>query len=133
MAELQSTINFLDYIACLSHTVDTDISDERRAYIEAFVAGKNASDYLLVLANDFDSLQARAYVHRHVYTDDYVTRADYGELGSATTSRINGCVSCASVHARHVANYPKYRAVAQRLLDDGVEADLPRPSGPLSM
>lgn len=126
MAELKFTLDYLDWIPWVPLAFDTDISDERRSEIEVFVTGKNASDYLLVLANDFDSLQARAYVHRHVYAGDDVSQAGYRELGATTTSRINGCVFCASVHARHVANYLKDRALAQRFLDDGLDADLPQ-------
>ena len=125
MSEQQFTLDFLDWIPWLPRAVDTDLSPERKDEIERFVEGKNASDYLLVLANDFDSLQARAFVHRHVYADDDVTQAGYRELGATTTSRINGCVFCASVHARHVANYLRDRPLALRVLEQGIEADLP--------
>lgn len=125
MSEPQFTLDFLDWIPWVPKATDTALAPERAAEIQEFVAGKNASDYLLVLANDFDSLQARALVHRHVYADDDVTQAGYRELGATTTSRINGCVFCASVHARHVANYLKNRSLAKRFLEDGLEADLP--------
>ncbi|HET9658716.1 MAG TPA: peroxidase-related enzyme [Thermomicrobiales bacterium] len=125
MSEPQFTLDFLDWIPWAPRAIDTDLPPERRAEIEAFVEGKNASDYLLVLANDFDSLQARAFVHRHVYATEEPTQSGYRELGATTTSRINGCVFCASVHARHVANYLKNRPLAQRFLDQGLEADLP--------
>jgi uncharacterized peroxidase-related enzyme len=125
MTEPRFTLDFLDWIPWVPRAIDTDISPERSAEIERFVDGKNASDYLLVLANDFDSLQARAFVHRHVYATEEATQSGYRELGATTTSRINGCVFCASVHARHVANYLKDRPLAQRFLDEGLEADLP--------
>jgi len=125
MTEPTFTLDFLDWIPWVPRAIDSDISQERKAEIEQFVEGKNASDYLLVLANDFDSLQARAFVHRHVYASDEPTQSGYRELGATTTSRINGCVFCASVHARHVANFLKNRLLAQRFLDDGLEADLP--------
>jgi uncharacterized peroxidase-related enzyme len=125
MTEPQFTLDFLDWVPWVPRAVDTDLPIERKAEIQEFVSGKNASDYLLVLANDFDSLQARASVHRHVYADDDVTQAGYRELGATTTSRINGCVFCASVHARHVANYLKNRPLAKRFLEEGLDADLP--------
>ncbi len=125
MTEPQFTLDFLDWVPWVPRSIDTDIPPEREAEIEAFVDGKNASDYLLVLANDFDSLQARAFVHRHVYATEEPTQSGYRELGATTTSRINGCVFCASVHARHVANYLKNRPMAQQFLDNGLEADLP--------
>jgi uncharacterized peroxidase-related enzyme len=125
MTEPQFTLDFLDWRPWVPRAIDTDISPERSAEIQQFVDGKNASDYLLVLANDFDSLQARAFVHRHVYATEEATQSGYRELGATTTSRINGCVFCASVHARHVANYLKDRPLAQRFLDEGLEAELP--------
>ena len=42
------------------------------------------------------------------------------ELAAAATSRFNGCIYCASVHARFAATYSKREADVQRLLDDGV-------------
>jgi len=125
VTEPQFTLDFLDWIPWAPRAIDTDLSNARTAEIDAFVHGKNASDYLLVLANDFDSLQTRALVHRHVYADDDRTQAGYRELGATTASRINGCVFCASVHARHVANYLGNRPLAQRFLDDGLKAELP--------
>jgi len=126
MSEPAFTLEFLNWVPWVPRAVDGDLSPRRREEIESFIAGKNASDYLLVLANDFDSLQARALVHRHVYADEAdVTQAGYRELGATTTSRINGCVFCASVHARHVANYLKNRPMAQRFLDEGIRTELP--------
>ena len=45
-------------------------------------------------------------------------------MAAAATSRFNGCIYCASVHARYAATYSKREADVQRLLDDGVNADL---------
>ena len=64
-------------------------------------------------------------MHRHVYTDDAPQHVANRELGATTTSRVNGCVFCASVHARMYANASKQRDVIQRFLDDGVDAELP--------
>ena len=64
-------------------------------------------------------------VHRHVYTSPEPEAAAHRELGATTASRLNGCVFCASVHARLFAQHTKNRALAQRFLADGVEAELP--------
>ena len=37
---------------------------------------------------------------------------------------MNGCIYCASVHARFAATYSKREADVQRLLDEGVGAEL---------
>src|SRR5262249_56961602 len=40
------------------------------------------------------------------------------------TSRFNGCLYCASVHARHAATYSKREDDVDRLLETGVATDL---------
>jgi uncharacterized peroxidase-related enzyme len=119
------TLDVLGWTPWIERATDTDITPEQREKIEAFVGPGPNSDYGLVLSNDFPAYQARALVHRHVYTSSEPEVSAYRELGATTTSRINGCVFCASVHARMFANFSKKRGLAQRFLDDGVEADLP--------
>ncbi|MEA2585949.1 MAG: hypothetical protein QOF33_4034 [Thermomicrobiales bacterium] len=119
------TLDFLEWTPWLERATDTDLTPEQRERVEAVVGSTPNSDYINVLANDFPALQARAVVHRHVYTSSDPEPSSYRELGAATTSRINGCVYCASVHARMFANFAKKRDLAQRFLDDGIEADLP--------
>ncbi len=46
------------------------------------------------------------------------------ELAAVTTSRVNGCIFCASVHARLVARLTKDAKTIQRLLDDGIGTPL---------
>lgn len=46
------------------------------------------------------------------------------ELAAAAASRVNGCVFCASVHARFAAHYSKRADLVDRLLDEGISAEL---------
>ena len=46
------------------------------------------------------------------------------ELSAAAASRENGCIFCASVHARFASTYSKRREDVQRLLDEGVAVDI---------
>ena len=46
------------------------------------------------------------------------------ELAAAAASRVNGCVFCASVHSRFAAHHSKREDDVQRLLDEGVGAEL---------
>lgn len=121
------TLDVLEWTPWLETALETDIPAERKAEIEAFVGKERVSIYSAVLANDFEALKARALVHRHTFVpaDDQALGA-HRELGATTTSRINGCVFCASVHARLYANYTKHRDLAQRFLDEGLDADLPQ-------
>lgn len=44
------------------------------------------------------------------------------ELAAAATSRYNGCIYCASVHARFASHFSHRTGEVQRLLDEGVGA-----------
>lgn len=119
------TLDFLGWTPWLDRATETDLAPERRQRVEAHLAGTPNPEYLDVLANDFAALKARALVHHHVYTSTDPEPSAFRELAATTTSRINGCVFCASVHARMFANFAKNRPLAQHFLDAGVEADLP--------
>lgn len=127
------TLDLLGWSPWLDRATDTDLTPEQRDAVVAFIGNAPNTDYINVLSNDLESVKARALVHRHVYTDDEPWHSANRELGATTTSRINGCVFCASVHARMYANYSKQRDVIQRFLDDGLDADLPPPPGRSSM
>ena len=47
-------------------------------------------------------------------------------MAAAATSRVNGCIYCASVHARHAAVYSKRDKDVDRLLEEGTGVDLGR-------
>ncbi len=121
------TLNILEWQPWLERVLDTDITDETRSRIVDAIGTAPNSDYIQVLANDFDAWRTRNTVHRHVYADDSKAASARRELGATTASRINGCVFCASVHARMYAAAAKRRDLAQQFLDDGIEADLPEP------
>jgi alkylhydroperoxidase domain protein len=88
-------------------------------------AARVKSPYFRLLARDPDALEARTRTDKDIFynTDAGLPRAER-ELAAAATSRINGCVYCASVHARHAATYSHREDDVQRLLDAGVTADL---------
>lgn len=119
------TMEVLGWKPWIERATDGELSPERRAEIEAAAGAGSIGDYGLVLSNDFPAYRARALVHRHVYTSPEPERGAPRELGATTASIINGCVFCASVHARAYANFSKRRDLAERVLAEGVEAELP--------
>jgi uncharacterized peroxidase-related enzyme len=119
------TLDYLDWKPWVDRATETDLTPELREKVEAAVGAMSNSDYINVLTNDYEAWRTRNIVHRHVYSSTDPEPSAYRELGATTTSRINGCVFCASVHARMYANFAKKRDVAQRFLDDGLDADLP--------
>ncbi|MFJ2031744.1 alkylhydroperoxidase domain protein [Streptosporangium sp. NPDC087985] len=85
--------------------------------------GRAKSPYFLLLAHDPQILKARTRTDNDIfYNPDAGLPREERELAAAATSRHNGCVFCASVHARFASHYSKRRDDVQRLLDDGVDA-----------
>src|ERR1700730_18849061 len=83
------------------------------------------SDYFRLLVRDPDILEARTKTDKDIFynTADGLPRAER-ELAAAATSRYNGCIYCASVHARFAATYSKRVEDVDHLLAKGVGADL---------
>lgn len=83
------------------------------------------SDYFRLLVRDPEVLEARTKADKDIFynTADGLPRAER-ELAAAATSRYNGCIYCASVHARFATTYSKRGEDVQRLLDEGVGADV---------
>ena len=83
------------------------------------------SDYFRLLVRDPQILEARTKTDKDIFYNiaDGLPRAER-ELAAAATSRYNGCIYCTSVHARFAIVHSKRRDDIQRLLDQGVGADL---------
>jgi alkylhydroperoxidase domain protein len=88
-------------------------------------AARAKSDYFRLLARDPDALGARTRTDKDIFynTAAGAPRADR-ELAAAAVSRLNGCIYCASVHARFSATYSKREADIDRMLAEGVKAEL---------
>src|SRR5213596_82724 len=88
-------------------------------------AARAKSPYFRLLARDPEVLEARTRTDKDIFYNPEagLPRAER-ELAAAATSRFNGCIYCASVHARFAATYSKREADVERLLDAGVSADL---------
>jgi alkylhydroperoxidase domain protein/CMD domain protein len=81
--------------------------------------------YFRLLARDPEALRERTLTDLDIFTntDAGLPRAER-ELAAAAASRSNGCVFCASVHARFASENGADRDDVQRLLDEGVSARL---------
>ncbi|MEV8240319.1 alkylhydroperoxidase domain protein [Microbacterium testaceum] len=96
--------------------------EQLKALIEP---ARAAMPYFRLLARDPAALEARTLTDLDIFTntDGGLPRAAR-ELSAATASRLNGCVFCASVHAAFATRESGRRDDVQRLLDEGVVADL---------
>ncbi|GAA5203528.1 alkylhydroperoxidase domain protein [Microbacterium jejuense] len=84
-----------------------------------------SSDYFRLLARDPEILRARTLVDKDIFynTAEGLPRAER-ELAATAASRVNGCVFCASVHARFATHFSKSPELVDRLLAEGIDADL---------
>ncbi len=84
-------------------------------------ASRAKSPYFMLLARDPDILGARTRTDKDIFynTQGGLPRAER-ELAAAATSRFNGCIFCASVHARFATQFSKRRDEVERLLHEGV-------------
>ena len=88
-------------------------------------ASRSKNPYFMLLARDPDILQYRTKTDKDIFYNPNagLPRAER-ELAAAAASRLNGCIYCASVHSRFASHFSKRTEDVQRLLDDGVGADL---------
>ncbi len=95
-------------------------------HYEALVDKARAKNpYFALLVRDPDILEARTKTDNDIFynIEDGLPRAER-ELAATAASRLNGCILCASVHSRFASQYSKRDVDVQKLLDDGVDADL---------
>src|SRR5277367_2466523 len=88
-------------------------------------AARAKSPYFMLLARDPDILGARTKTDKDIFYNPTagLPRAER-ELSAAATSRSNGCIYCASVHARFASHFSKRDSDVDRLLAEGVSANL---------
>ena len=98
---------------------------DERDYDALVDRGRASSDYFRLLVRDPEILGARTRVDKDIFynTAGGLPRAER-ELAATAASRLNGCVFCASVHSRFAAHHSKRHDDVQRVLDEGIDADL---------
>ena len=117
------TRDMLDWLPWLEPMAEADMTERHLASLVDTARVK--SPYFRLLARDPDVLEARTRTDKDIFYNPEagLPRAER-ELAAAATSRLNGCIYCASVHARFAATYSKRVDDVQRLLDEGVDAKL---------
>jgi alkylhydroperoxidase domain protein len=113
----------LSWLPWLEPLAEAELTERHWAGLVDRSRAKSA--YFRLLARDPEILEARTKTDKDIFynTTDGLPRAER-ELAAAATSRYNGCIYCASVHARFATVHSKRRDDVQRLLDEGVGADL---------
>jgi alkylhydroperoxidase domain protein len=113
----------LDWLPWLEPLAEDELTERHHAGLVDPARAKSA--YFRLLAHDPEVLGARTRTDKDIFynPDAGLPRAER-ELAAAATSRLNGCIYCASVHARFASRFSQRQDDVQRLLDDGVQAPL---------
>ena len=117
------TQDSLGWVPWLEPVAREDLTAEQDdALLDDF---RRAMPYFRLLARDPQALLARTLTDKDIFfnTDGGAGRAER-ELAATATSRANGCIYCASVHSAAATRESGRFDDVQRLLDEGVGADL---------
>ncbi|MFN8525495.1 MAG: peroxidase-related enzyme [Chloroflexota bacterium] len=121
----QFTMDVLAWRPWLDTVDETGASPEQAELVDRVAPSPDSRPYYALLAHDLPALRDRtALFNAIMYGRLAVTRADR-ELAATAGSRVNGCVYCASVHARRYSQINRETDLMSRLLTDGVATDLP--------
>jgi len=117
------TLDELDWAPWLAPVALETASDAQREALKITPSNKGVSDYSLTLAHDPEALEHRSPLYNAImFGPKGMPRADR-ELGALVSSRINGCIYCASVHARRFVSLTKDEETIGRIYRDGVDID----------
>lgn len=113
----------LGWLPWLPPVAEQDLTE--RHYAGLVERSRATSAYFRLLAHDPEVLGARTRADKDIFFNLHggLPRGER-ELAAAAVSRRNGCIFCASVHARFAAHYAKRPDEVDRLLERGVEAPL---------
>lgn len=113
----------LGWTPWLEPLADADLTE--RHWAGLVDASRAKSPYFMVLARDPDILGARTRTDKDIFYNPHggLPRAER-ELAATAASLLNGCIFCASVHARFATQFSKRKEDIDRLLAEGVEANL---------
>lgn len=116
----QDELNWLPTLAPLAVEELTD-----RHYEGLTEKSRAQSPYFRLLARDPEVLGARTRTDKDIFynPEGGLPRAER-ELAATAVSRVNGCIFCASVHARFATRHSGRGEDIDRLLRDGVSTDL---------
>lgn len=107
-----------------STIADIDATPEQWAVLDEVVPTMKTNPYYLLLAHDPEALRQRTGLFNGIMKGEGGSPRADRELAAVAASRVNGCVYCASVHARAYTQLTGDSEQIQRLLDEGVATPL---------
>jgi uncharacterized peroxidase-related enzyme len=119
------TVDQLDWKPWVETVYEAGLSPEAIAHIEETAPNVKGSPYFATLAHDLPALKERTALFSISMRSPGGASNAERELAAVATSRVNGCVYCASVHARAYNVYAKKPAVMEEIYANGIEAPIP--------
>jgi uncharacterized peroxidase-related enzyme len=104
---------------------EAGLSPDEIAHIEDVAPNVKGSPYFATLAHDLPALKERTALFSSSMRSQGGASNAERELAAVATSRVNGCVYCASVHARAYNVYAKKPTVIEEIYANGVEGPTP--------
>ena len=101
-----------------------EASDAQLEALQVTPSNTKVSDYVLVLAHDFETLKVRSPLFNAIMYDPGGLSRSERELGAIGASIVNRCIYCAAVHAARHAQIEKDTDVTDRIFAAGKNADL---------
>ena len=118
------TLQPVEWAAWLPTVDPAHATPEQLAALDKSPPQARSSPYFLTLAHDVAALEQRSPLFNAVmFAPRGLPRAER-ELATVVASMVNGCIYCASVHARRFAELTKRPEVIQRLYDEGFDTPL---------
>ncbi|VEB97436.1 Uncharacterized protein conserved in bacteria [Cedecea lapagei] len=107
----QAELHWEPWIAALPYA---EYSPDQQETLKRF--GHQDSDYFRLLGRNLPALEQRTLTDKGIfYTPGGLPRAER-ELAATVASKVNGCIYCASVHARKASQLSKNNEAIERLL-----------------
>lgn len=101
-----------------------EATPEQLEALQVTPSNTKVSDYVLVLANDVETLKVRSPLFNAImYGRGGLSRAER-ELGAVGASIVNRCIYCAAVHASRYNQLTKDETVIAKIFADGEEVEL---------
>jgi uncharacterized peroxidase-related enzyme len=123
--KMKFTLDPVEWSAWLEPITLENATPEQIAVLEESTPTAKSSPYYLLLVQNVEVLRERSRLYNAImYGPRGLPRADR-ELAAVAVSRVNGCVYCASVHIQRYIQLTKRPELMQRLVDEGVETELP--------
>jgi uncharacterized peroxidase-related enzyme len=121
---LKFSINRFDWQPWSETIAEVESTPDQWQVIDDVVPKMKSNPYYLLLAQDPEPLRQRTGLFNGIMHGEGGSPTSDRELAAVATSRVNGCVFCAAVHANAYNQQTGDTEQIQRLLDEDVNTPL---------